>query len=312
LTACCLVLVVTRPAAAQPGIGVSRALAAVGSTSYSAYLWHWPLLGYFTYTNFDFGAARLDYALYFLVLAALVAATYHTVEKHRLRISGPASVVVLLAFIVGGRYLGTWPRDLTWFKQDKQRILTTARYDQARCEYEPDKVAGKFVVLFGDSHAGMVTGQFQRSAREHGYSVLCMEGSRAKLGSDRRATEVRFERVARAEGYQGTLMVLRWNMYSTGFPPYEVEERGNRFLPWEGRRPRDDHEGLEFFALNLNHLVHSITSARPGGGVGVMLQVPNMPPAGRRTSCHRARSRADAVRRGHLRLPARVECLVQG
>jgi peptidoglycan/LPS O-acetylase OafA/YrhL len=277
LTAGCLVLVVTRPVPAQPGIGVSRALAAVGSTSYSAYLWHWPLLGYFTYTNFDFGVARLDYALYFLVLAALVAATYHTVEKHRLRISGPASVVVLLAFIVGGRYLGTSPRDLTWFDQDKQRILSTARYDQARCENDVEKVAGKFVVLFGDSHAGMVTGQFQRSAREHGYSVLCMEGSRARLGSDRRATEARFERVARAEGYLGTLMVLRWNMYSTGFPPYEVEERGNRFLMLDDRRPANATEAFDFFVANMTGLVRSIARARPSAPIGILLQVPNMP-----------------------------------
>jgi hypothetical protein len=277
VTACCLMLVDTSHRTASRRIDVDRALAAVGTTSYSAYLWHWPLLGYFTYTNFDFGVSWLDYALYFVVLAALVAATYYTVEKHRLRISGWAAVGVLAAFVLGGRYLGSSPRDVSWFGQEKQRILTSARYDRAACEHALEKVAGKFVVLFGDSHAQMVTAQFQQSARAHGYSVLCMQGSRAKLGADRPETEQQFERVARAEGYLGTLMVLRWNMYSTGFPPYEVEEGGNRFLAFEGRAPRDAREALAFFEMNIGHLVRALASAKPGKDIGILLQVPNMP-----------------------------------
>ena len=110
-------------------MSVARALAHVGSTSYSAYLWHWPLLGYLAYTNVDFGVSRLDYALYFLILTGLVAATYHTVEKRRLSISVRASVVLLIAFVVAGRYLGTSPRDKTWFREEKQQILASAAYD---------------------------------------------------------------------------------------------------------------------------------------------------------------------------------------
>ena len=277
ITACCLLLVDTRPKTATPRIDIDRTLAAIGSTSYSAYLWHWPLLGYFTYTNLDFGVSRLDYLFYFVVLAALVAATYHTVEKHRLRVSGVASVAIVLAFVLGGRYLGAASRDLTWFHQDKQQILTSARYDAAQCEFALEKIAGNFVVLFGDSHAGMVTGQLQQSAGKYGYSVLCMEGSRAKLGADRAKTEQQFQRVARAAGYMGTLMVARWNMYATPFPSYEVEERGNRFLSLDGRRPRDSDEALDFFAQNMAHLVHAIATVRPAKDIGILLQVPNMP-----------------------------------
>ncbi|HET9268501.1 MAG TPA: SGNH hydrolase domain-containing protein, partial [Vicinamibacterales bacterium] len=200
-----------------------------------------------------------------------------------------------LAFVLGGRYLGASSRDLTWFHQDKQQILTSARYDGAQCEFALEKIAGDFVVLFGDSHADMVTGQLQQSAAKYGYNVLCMEGSRAKLGADRLRTEQQFQRVAQTAGYMGTLMVARWNMYATPFPAYEVEEGGNRFLPWDGRRPRDSDEALDFFARNLTHLVHAIAAARPAKDVGILLQVPNMPFFAQKESLidyHRLRFRA--------------------
>jgi len=277
VTACGLLLVDTRPIPLERRMSVARALAHVGSTSYSAYLWHWPLLGYLAYTNVDFGVSRLDYALYFLILTGLVAATYHTVEKRRLSISVRASVVLLIAFVVAGRYLGTSPRDKTWFREEKQQILASAAYDETLCIEDPAKTTGKFVVLFGDSHAQMVAGQFQRSAREHGYDVLCIKGSMARLGTERQTTEEDFERAVQSDGYRGTLMVMRWNAYSTGFPPYEVQEHGNRFLTLDGRRPRDGEEAFRFFIANVNHLVRSITSARPARGLGILLQVPNMP-----------------------------------
>ena len=75
-----------RGAPRRPTIA-GRCFAYLGNTSYSTYLWHFPLLGYFTYTNWDFGRAASDYLLYFGVLALLVAATYHAIEKPRFRIT---------------------------------------------------------------------------------------------------------------------------------------------------------------------------------------------------------------------------------
>ena len=74
VTACSLVVAGVGREGRAPGLA-GAAFAYVGSTSYSAYLWHWPVLGYFAYTNFDFGAARSDYVIFGLVLAALVVAS---------------------------------------------------------------------------------------------------------------------------------------------------------------------------------------------------------------------------------------------
>ena len=65
-------------------------------------------------------------------------------------------------------------------------------------------------------------------------------------------------------------------MYALGFPSYEVEERGNRFLEWEGEEPHEKDEALLFFKRNLETLVRAINDRDEPGGIGIMLQVPNM------------------------------------
>ena len=257
-------------------ISVARALAHVGSTSYSAYLWHWPLLGYLAYTNVDFGVSRLDYALYFLILTGLVAATYHTVEKRRLSISVRASVVLLIAFVVAGRYLGTSPRD-RHVPRGEQQILASAGSTDSL--YRGSRRTNREVRrAVQDSHAQMVAGQFQRSAREHGYDVLCIKGIDAQArnrATDHRGRFRTCRPVGRLPRHADGDALERVDQ--RGSRRTKSEELGNRFLTLDGRRPRDGEEAFQFFIANVNHLVRSITSARPARGLGILLQVPNMP-----------------------------------
>jgi len=277
LAFCCLLASDSqRPLDPRPNV-VSRVFAYLGNTSYSAYLWHWPVLGYLTYTNVDFGAAPTDYLVFALLLTACVVATYHTVEVHRFSITPALSVVVLVAFVAAMGYLGIVKRDVTRFSAAKQTILSTARYDVSPCEYDLRQMHRRFVVLFGDSHAQMVRSEFRRVANRHGFDVLCVDGSRAKLSIALESTSAELAPVVSSSEYAGSLLVMRWNMYALGFPDYEVEESGDRFLSWHGQRPQNKDQALQFFTSNLRELVQAMN--RPGGrrSLGVLLQVPNMP-----------------------------------
>ena len=232
VTACGLLLVDTRPIPLERRISVARALAHVGSTSYSAYLWHWPLLGYLAYTNVDFGVSRLDYALYLLILTGLVAATYHTVEKRRLSISVRASVVLLIAFVVAGRYLGTSPRDKTWFREEKQQILASARSASSlyRGSGEDDREVRRAVretprADGGGTVPALGTGTRLRRVVHQGISM-------PRLGTERQTTEEDFERAVQSDGYRGTLMVMRWNAYQRGSRRTKSKSSATDSSPW--------------------------------------------------------------------------------
>lgn len=278
LTAVCLVVTDRGNGQVSRLNPFSRLAVYVGNTSYSAYLWHWPLLGYFVYTNVDFGARVTDYVLFACSLAVLVAATYHAVEKHRFRISPAYSAVLLAAFVAGTFGLSLVTRDYGWFGPAKQTVFATSQYDQSTCgHYDIETVTRPFVVLFGESHAQAVRAEFQKAADEHGFDVLCMEGSRPRLGGRRDETERDLVRTASAKGYSGIAMVMRWNAYAFGFPAYEVEESGNRFLTLGDVQPRNAAEAESFFKLNLGHLLKAVSRTAPAGDIGFMLQVPQNP-----------------------------------
>ena len=278
VTTACLLATPVSPGKEAPVGPLGRVGVYVGNTSYSAYLWHWPLLGYFVYTNIDFGQHVSDYVLFVCVLALLVAATYHTVEKNRFRISPAYSVVLLLGFVLSTWGFSVAPRDYGWFSKEKQRIFESSQYDQSTCDNnELETITRPFVVLFGESHAQAVQAEFQRVANEQGFDVLCVAGSRLRLGAERSETESELARVASARGYAGIAMVMRWNSYAFGYPSYEVEESGNRFLTLGDVQARNPQEAETHFKLNVGAVIRTLTSAAPSTDVGFMLQVPQNP-----------------------------------
>jgi hypothetical protein len=207
-----------------------------------------------------------------------VAITHHTVEKNRFKISPAYSGLLLLGFVAGPYALSMATRDYGWFSPAKQRIFETSQYDQSACgNYDVSTVTRPFVVLFGESHAQAVRTEFHKVANEKGFDVLCVAGSRLRLGVSRRETERDLVRAASAKGYAGIAMVMRWNSYAFGYPPYEVEESGNRFLSLGDVPPRSAHEAETFFKVNVGHLFKTLSTAAPSGDIGFMIQVPQNP-----------------------------------
>jgi hypothetical protein len=264
-----------RPEPRRPNIA-GRCFAYLGNTSYSTYLWHWPLLGYFSYTNYDFGRAFSDYLLYFGALAALVTATYHAIEKPRFRITPVFSVVLLGVFVGGLSWLGRITRDAPRVGP-RQTIFATVPVDVSSCQhYTVKDVTRPFVVLFGESHAQMIRAAFTEAAARHGLDVVCLDGSRARLSTRRGMAEAELKEARESRYYAGTFMAMRWNAYAVPPPAYSIDAGDDRFLEWEGQRPRDAPEALRFFINNVHALMGVVARPDHPGQVAVMLQVPEM------------------------------------
>jgi peptidoglycan/LPS O-acetylase OafA/YrhL len=264
-----------RGAPERPSLA-GRCVAYLGNTSYSSYLWHWPLLGYFSYTNHDFGRIASDYLLYFGVLALLVALTYHTIEKFRFRITPAYSVVLLLAFVGGLSWLARIERDPPG-PGPRQTVFATAPVDVSSCQhYAVKDVKRPFVVLFGESHAQMIRTMFTEVAARYGLDVVCLDGSRARLSSQREIAEAELKEARDSQYYAGTFMAMRWNAYAVPPPSYSIDAGDDRFLAWEGRRPKDPAEALLFFNRNIEALMSIVARPDRPGQVAVLLQVPEM------------------------------------
>jgi hypothetical protein len=270
--ACAAALRIHRARPSVPG----RCVAYLGNTSYSTYLWHLPVFGYFSYTNYDFGRAASDYVLYFGALAVLVGATYHFIEKPRFRITPAYSLVLLLAFVGGLSWLARIDRDPP-SSGPRQTIFATAPVDVSSCQhYAVKDVTRPFVVLFGESHAQMIRAAFIEAAARHGLAVVCLDGNRARLSSHRHLAEAELKEAIESKFYAGTFMAMRWNAYAVPPPAYSIDAGDDRFLSWEGRRPEDPAEALLYFNRNIDALMKVVARPDRSGQVAVLLQVPEM------------------------------------
>jgi hypothetical protein len=242
-----------------------RPLHIVGRSSYSLYLWHWPVLGMLIYTNSDFGVWWLDYVVYFALIAILTAVTYLFIEQRRHSIRPPHAWLILALFSSFSLIASQLDRSEDRFPSEIRTILETGAFSEGSrlCTEAPTQ---RFFVLWGDSHSQMLAQVAARVAVNAGFQLVHLKGS---LADDKK----RFLELSGSPLFAGTIMVSRWSMYAVGFPADDPEETGTRYLPLNGKSAKDRAEGGEHFRALLRRFLADIN----GKPTLLLLEVPRYP-----------------------------------
>lgn len=175
-----------------------RPMVWVGRVSYSAYLWHWPLLAFFHYGQFTI--SKQSGTAVFLLTFLLAWFTYRFVETPGRNWRQPAlqivikqyvipSSVVLVLALISMKFDGY---GLRWFSDEYKNKLASLKYEirpaneldyvcqskiatpfdtiNPKCVIGKTSVNGPKAILWGDSNAAHYIGIIGVFARESGFS----------------------------------------------------------------------------------------------------------------------------------------------
>jgi peptidoglycan/LPS O-acetylase OafA/YrhL len=229
----------------------------IGLASYAIYLWHWPLLSIYRITQDHFAAFWHEVAIGILSLV-LGWLTYRLMERpirsknysRRQIYQWFAAASMLLCGISVGHalYANYVDRFQSRFQTVEQAL---ANIPSRACLDKPCPVSGSEVLLWGDSHAWMVTDFVEQAASRQNMKLSKFTrrecppstGYLTKLESqDRYESCVQSNDLARAHiveqrenGLQTVILSARWTLWDQA-PPFFFLERG----AWE-RVPREEH-----------------------------------------------------------------------
>ena len=198
-------LILTRRDDAQPVVRLlsMRPLVMVGLISYSAYLWHWPLL---TFYRYGFGEPGYVSGLALLALTLLLAwLSYRFVEQPARRMKASFKHIFLRQYFVPAAVLGSlclvliyadraWPsrrrtpyrQTLATFRAEllpahaysyvcQRQKLSLADLKNPRCVVGIESTNEPRVVLWGDSNAAQYIGILGTFARTAGFNFRNIE-----------------------------------------------------------------------------------------------------------------------------------------
>ena len=172
----------------------SRAFQWIGDTSYSLYLWHWPVLVFGGILLRDRRGPAITLPL--LVLSGLIASASHEFLEKRMQLAGNGPVSVRhwiragVAMTATGVAIGlafTWLGNRSeWLSpsavyahasapdaREDQDCLTGFRSDRLKpCAFGPER--GDSVVLWGDSHAAQWLPALRSAAEANGWRLILL------------------------------------------------------------------------------------------------------------------------------------------
>lgn len=285
----------------------SKPFVFVGLISYSLYLWHWPVLALLRYCLVDLNF--LNGAIATVVSVSLAILSWRFIEQpfRRSKSTGKATHARWRPFVYGGlgvvssllfscavRYGDGWiwryPSDVRVFVEDamwsgKQMGRPRGSLDFPRIgDLKAEKDS---FVVWGDSHAMMMSDALDKAAKSHGISgwfvsvpgVPPLPGVWRGLGVYPPDPEV--ERVIQTilqNDIPNVILIARWAAYAEGYSDGDLrfEERGkssNQFIIGDSADDAFSPEsGRRVLAQQLLKLVERLVSAQRK--VWIVQQVP--------------------------------------
>ena len=241
----------------------------IGKSSYSIYLYHWPIYGILKYTNSDFGTFQYDYFLYVMLLFFISLLSYFFIEKNIRKLSIKYSILCLIVFI-GFHYIVSYTKQpkIEERSSDIKTILETGAYSSA-CKTCTDNPTNDFIILWGDSHSYALVESVEEYCSANNLELVQLRKAPMIPFVQ---SHVKAKELIKSSNFKAMILAARWSMYIK-FPENEPEETGNRYYSYKGTLPASESEAIDVFNQSFIDLLNEIT----GANTIILLQVPRFP-----------------------------------